>query len=154
MTSRYLRNLQERIQLRKENKPVVEKIRVEKVYIRDAMSRDGRAFKTYSANYQNRWYNLKGFGRENIKEGDFLTGIVEERPYKDKEGNDKISYDFTLADKTMQFLLDEIDSLRSAIDVLNQAVFTEDKKNKKTTKQVDQPEDAPEEEVSVDDIPW
>jgi hypothetical protein len=101
----------------------MEKIRIEKVLDPKHITGDknGRHydFWSYSITANNRIYGVKGYGAENLKEGMTVQGFISERPYTDKDGNQKTAYDFTMVSKTTADIYEEIDKLWTEIANIN-----------------------------------
>jgi hypothetical protein len=43
------------------------------------------------------YYQLRGWSTNKVKAGDTIHGEIVERPYKNKDGEDKVAYDFNIA---------------------------------------------------------
>ena len=43
------------------------------------------------------YYQLRGWSTNKVKVGDEIAGEITERPYKNKDGEDRVAYDFNIA---------------------------------------------------------
>lgn len=90
-------------------------ITVEKVFIKD-MTSDKGPWKSYRVKEvgSDRWYGLKGWGKEDVKEGDVIHGTETSREY-----NGTTYYDITLNKPNP-----ELDALESRVTKLEGQMMT------------------------------
>ena len=92
-------------------------IKVEKVYSKEiTYKKDGKdkSFMKYAVMADNTWYTLKGQGKENVKQGDFIKGDVEDKEWE-SNGKSGVEHILTLVDPMIAGLLERLDRLEKAV---------------------------------------
>ncbi len=114
------------------------KIIAEKIWVREN-TWNGKVIKSYTAGFQQKYYNLKGHQASKVVEGQPLMGVISEFKYESKKtGNQETGYDF--------FIYNPIElDFAKRIEVLEKQFKGE---------HVADLEETDEDEVDVEDIPF
>ena len=95
----------------------VEKIHSKKIEYNDKNTGEPKSFMKYAAAAGKVWYELKGFGKDQVKEGDTISG---EYATQDWESNGKTgtNHILTLVDKTTADILRRLEDLEHSVAAL------------------------------------
>ena len=92
----------------------VEKVHSKTIEYNDKNTGEAKSFIKYAAACEKVWYELKGFGKDQVKEGDTISG---EYSTQDWESNGKTGTNHILAlvDKTTADILRRVEALELAV---------------------------------------
>lgn len=120
-------------------------IKVEKTFQKEIhyKKRDGTpdSFMKYSVASENVWYDLKGVGKENVKEGDTITGLYTEADWS-KGGKSGVNRILELVEPEIQIKEDvpiipessnKYDELLARVEALEENVFGSSKPEEEST---------------------
>ncbi|KKK70476.1 hypothetical protein LCGC14_2923590, partial [marine sediment metagenome] len=95
----------------------VEKVHSKKIEYNDKNTGEAKSFIKYAAACEKVWYELKGFGKDQVKEGDTISG---EYSTQDWESNGKTGTNHILAlvDKTTADILRRVEDIEHSVAAL------------------------------------
>lgn len=95
----------------------VEQVHSKKIEYKDKSTGEAKSFMKYAALYETVWYEIKGKGNNQIKEGDTLTGEYTEQDWEanGKTGTNRI---LALLDRTTADIINRVENLEHSVSAL------------------------------------
>lgn len=95
----------------------VEKVHSKKIEYSDKDTGEPKSFIKYAAACENVWYELKGFGKDKVKEGDTISGEYSEQDWE-SGGKTGTNHILTLVDNTTADILRRLDEIEHSVATL------------------------------------